>query len=93
MLTVHKYPMIETGYSMVMMHDGAKVLKVQEQFGQLQLWALVDNGRPMVCNNFRIYGTGHPINEFDLNNQKYIDTVPMSSGLVWHIFMEKTCEY
>ncbi len=82
MKTVYKYPLaIE---SSIPMPEGAQVLSVQTQHGQVQLWALVDPDATPVSRKFRIVGTGDPIKG---DPGVFIDTFQMSGGdLVFHVF-------
>lgn len=66
----------------------AEFVKCGHQDGQLVIW-FVTNSQ---YNSGRAYdlvvvGTGHV---FDATNLEYIDTVQMPSGLVWHVFLERT---
>ena len=51
-------------------------------FEELVLWALVDPVMTSHSRTFVVAGTGHPIERI----QRYIGTVQMPSGLVWHVF-------
>ena len=66
------------------MPHGAKLLAVQEQHGEPQLWALVDYGAKKYPRTFRIHGTGH-----DLPDEpgQYVGTFQMHGGaLELHVF-------
>jgi hypothetical protein len=55
------------------------------------IWALVDTERPTVDRKFWMFGTGHPIDERDveLDALYFIDTVQLLGGtLVFHVFEE-----
>lgn len=80
--TIHKYPLFMGDEVAVMMPAGAKVLHVGEQEGGLTLWAQVDQSQPFERRVFSIRGTGHPLGEVG----RFIGTVVMSYGLVWHIY-------
>lgn len=59
----------------------------QERDGLLQLWALVNPNMPLEIRTFRIYGTGHPIADEQVDQLAHIATVPMLDGrLIWHVF-------
>ena len=61
MLRIYKYPIpIEDDFALSL-PDGAQVLDVQTQYGQPQLWALVDPEAPMRERQFILRGTGHDI--------------------------------
>ena len=66
------------------MPHGAKLLAVQEQRGEPQLWALVDPSAKKYPRTFRVHGTGH-----DLTDEpgQYVGTFQMHGGaLVFHVF-------
>jgi hypothetical protein len=61
----------------------AEILTVQNQRGQLCIWAKQPvSDQVMVTRTFMIIGTGH---EFDDGNTKYLGTVQVDV-FVWHIF-------
>lgn len=63
-----------------------KILSTQLQHDSICVWFLCEPGSQKKHHKFRIYGTGHPIeNNANLNN--FIGTV-QSGSLVWHIFYE-----
>jgi len=64
----------------------SEVLKVNEQNGNMCLWAIVDvNEKTIVPLKINIYGTGSTIGE-QMFKHNYLDSVLMNDGLVWHIF-------
>jgi hypothetical protein len=66
------------------MPHGAKLLAVQEQRGEAQLWALVDPGAKTYPRTFRVYGTGHDLPD---DPGQYVGTFQMNGGaLVFHVF-------
>lgn len=63
----------------------ATLLSVQVQHGSVQLWALVDPGRPTEGRRVVVYRTGHPIPD-DLN-LRFIATFQLEGGkLIFHAF-------
>jgi len=63
---------------------GAKILTVQEQYGEPKLWALIDPTAAKESRRFLVYGTGHKITE---ENGIYIGTFQLDNGyLVFHAF-------
>ena len=65
---------------------GAKILTVQEQHGEPQLWALVNKNKPNEKRNFRLAGTGHPIKESP-ETMDYIGTFQLAGGgFIGHVF-------
>ena len=86
MLKVFKYDISINDYFTVNLPQGAQVLKVEEQYGKPQLWALVDPNAPQGERTFRFVGTGHPINDA-IEQLKFINTFQMKNGaLIFHIF-------
>lgn len=72
----------------VTMPEGAELLSVHEQWGELQLWALLDPTRPSEIRQFRIFGTGYPIDNVD--NLHFVGTALLEQGsLVFHVFEER----
>ena len=68
-------------------------LTVAEQGGKLMLWAMVDkNNNPPGSDKYGIFvqviGTGNPFNANTHLDAKYLGTVLMSNGLVWHVITE-----
>lgn len=80
--TIHKYP-LTIGRTVHEMPAGADVLTAQDQYGTLTLWASVDLINQRARRFFDVYGTGHAL---PADPGKYIATVQMRDGLVWHVF-------
>ena len=85
MKTIWKFELEITRNQVVAMPLGERVLSVGEQDGRLFVWALVDTDAEMMSVPFFVAGTGHQVNES--SQWEFIDTVQMSNGLVWHVFM------
>lgn len=64
----------------------ARFLSVEEQHGQIVLYALVDDGVPPQRYSVDIIGTGHLVpNELDSGN--FVGTVKLHNGdLMFHVF-------
>jgi hypothetical protein len=85
MRTVYKYPVQVTDAPTVRLPKGAQVLTVQEQCGDVFMWALVDPSAEKEARTFRIAGTGHPVD--DGLELKFVSTFQMRGGaLVFHVF-------
>jgi len=84
-MKIFKYRIKETDYQEIEMPEGAVILSIQNQYGNLQMWAKVDESRRLLTRRFRIIGTGNHFNDEGLT---YIDTVKQD-GYVWHIFEEE----
>lgn len=83
-MKTRKFQLGITDRQTIAMPQGAEILSVQVQHQALCLWALVDPGQPCQPRVFRIYGTGHSI---DQEVGGYVGSVQMANGsLVWHVF-------
>ena len=84
MRTIWKYNIsIEDTFSLEL-PQGAKILTVQEQQGEPQVWVLVNPDNKLEIRNFRLVGTGHSIEE---NRLEYIGTFQVLNGnFVGHLF-------
>jgi hypothetical protein len=60
-----------------------KILHVAEQRGELCLWAEVNPSSQITDLILYIYGTGWPLQGTET---KYLGTVCMSDGFVWHVY-------
>lgn len=68
----------------VQLPKNATILKVAEQNDHLCLWANVDSSdEPLELRSFEAIPTGIPLDE---RPRRYIDTVLLSNGLVFHIY-------
>ena len=67
--------------------EGCQVLHVGEQNNEVFIWIAVDPDQIWTCHKrFRIIGTGYEIKVDDYYQLKFIGTVQMKNGLVWHVF-------
>lgn len=84
---VYKYPIPMEEAADVQILVGAEFLAVQEQYGQLCLWAKVDTAvRDFQVRRFYVVGTGHP---FPTGAREYLGTVQFAAGdLVFHVFVD-----
>lgn len=86
MKTIWKFPLSSEGEQLIKMPQGCAVLCAQVQHDIPCVWAVVDTDAPTVKRRFRIFGTGHPINEDDL---QFVGTFQLSGGgLVFHLYMD-----
>lgn len=82
---VFKYEIpIADGILEVDMPDNCKICEVNCQGESLFIWAIVDIHAPFYTNKFMVFGTGHKIDNAE--KLRFIKTVHMPSGLVWHVF-------
>ncbi len=83
--TVWKFQFNPEDLLSIQMPAGAKLLHVDVQGGQPCIWALVDPAAPTENRNFRLAGTGHPIEAVDC--EVYFGTFMLREGaLVFHLF-------
>ena len=66
------------------MPDNCAICEINHQGDSLFIWALVDIHAPLFTNKFKIFGTGHKID--DVEGMYFLKTVHMPNGLVWHVF-------
>ena len=87
MRMVYKYPVLLENYFEVTMPVGARILTVQIQNSEPQMWVLINPSFQNKIYRFRLVGTGHPIQ--DNEELSYIDTFQMrNGGLVFHLFLD-----
>lgn len=87
MKRIWKYEVPVTDRPSLQLSLGAKLLHFGvDQYGDVTLWILIDDEQAVEERNFRIYGTGRPIPEEDLQSLGYIGTAMTPAGLVWHLF-------
>jgi hypothetical protein len=83
--TIHKYNVTMEDTFELKLPRGAQILTVQEQYGEPQLWAVVDTSAPKEPRRFRLVGTGHPIDE--KLNLSYVGTFQLDHGeFIGHLF-------
>ena len=83
MKTIWKFPVEITDYQTIEMPANAQILAVQMQGSTPQLWAIVHPEAQVEKRYFRVYGTGHRVDQVG----NFIGTFQMHGGsLVWHMF-------
>lgn len=85
MEVVYKYPLsTRTSQTEVEMPSGAKVLRVDVQRNEIQLWAMVEPEAPKETRVFEVFGTGH---KMDTAKRVFINTFFVHDGeFVFHAF-------
>ncbi len=84
-LTIWKFTVPPVDTSRISMPDGARVLSVHVQQGDILLWAEVDPDAATSLRRFRLIGTGHvlPADE----RRRFIGTILIRGvSLVFHLF-------
>ncbi len=83
--TVYKFAVPMRDNFIVRMPREAKVLHVQEQNGELQMWAMVNAEELTVARAFALRGTGHECG--GLQAAQHVGTATLHGGsLVFHLF-------
>ena len=83
---VFKYPVPVQDRFSLNLPQGARILTVQEQHGEPQIWALVNPENVIETRNFCLAGTGHSIEENE-ENLNYIGTFQLYNGdFIEHLF-------
>ncbi len=89
MKRVFKYPLQVADKQEIQLPASSKILSVEEQGGQLVLYALVNDTVKMM-NTFVviIHGTGHDADDTD--GCDYVNTVKMYDGrIMFHVFIRR----
>lgn len=94
MKTIYKYPIQDMNLHVspfIKLPKDAQILSVQYQGEDLCVWALVDPDSNIFERvEFKIVGTGFDLEDEDLENYEYLETVQTKShSFVWHIFRKK----
>jgi len=85
MKSILKYVLMPTDIQTLSIRSH-RILSAQEQRGDIVVYAFVDGSLPMAEYEFRIVGTGHPIN-FSIENFEFLGTVKLHGGrLMLHVF-------
>jgi hypothetical protein len=85
MMTIYKYPFEIINRFTLALPRRAQFLHAGFHDGVPCLWALVNPDNPPDVHHFRIYGTGHAIEEDVALDGKHLAT--FSQGyFVWHLF-------
>lgn len=84
-MRIYKYKIELIDEPFIVMPANAKILHVDDQHGELFLWAEVDEDATHTPVAFRVYGTGHPLDK-EHSSYTFIGSVIDSRNLVWHIY-------
>ncbi len=90
MNVIYKYELKIEDAGVITTPLDSTLLKIAEQDGKLFAWLMVDTTEDNTEMHFRIYGTGHEIDDCccGFTDYNYFDSILMSNGLVWHVFVE-----
>lgn len=85
MKRIYKYPIPITDEFTVELPEDIEILTFQTQHNKPYIWAIIDPERKFETVSFKLFGTGHPVEDTD--TLKYIGTAQTEGGmLVWHLF-------
>lgn len=94
MKKIFKYALKVTDEQKLVLPQNAQILSVAEMDTiTIALWALVNPDLAGKGEGYeeeriiRIFGTGNPIEESQLEGMTFLDTVVTRIGLVWHVYI------
>lgn len=91
MKRIYKYPILCTdiaAYQEIEIHAGATILSAGRDLnGDICIWAMIEDTRPMAKKNIYCIGTGWPLDAIFASGEliKFIDTIK-EEPYIWHIF-------
>lgn len=88
MQTVFKYVIPAEDSPTLMIPDGARILSIQGQAGEVCLWAHVDTEMPMAPVKLHVFGTGHHMPDKVVEWQFLGTTQLLNGTLVFHVYRE-----
>lgn len=83
---VWKYTLDLKDTQEIMLPYHHEILSLQMQNDQITIWVLVNPNDILSGTKFRIIATGQEI-EDNMKNEKFIGTVQLVSGLVFHVWV------
>jgi hypothetical protein len=81
MKVIYRYR-LHLGEATIETTEGATILSVQMQQGQICVWMECLTGAKYKQRTFTVIGTGHP---FDGSTVQYVNTV-QDGSFVWHVY-------
>lgn len=85
MKVIYKYPLNITPKQSVTLYEDTEILSITPKYGGVFMWACHETDMPAKSVEISMYGTGHKIPD---DPGKYIGTVHLDNGLVFHYFAE-----
>lgn len=93
MKTIYKYKVPVKDRFFLRLPVGAEILTVQTQYGEVAMWAIVDNNAEKEMREFRVAGTGHDLMKAVNEEFKYIGTFQLYEGkFIGHMFEVIQCQ-
>lgn len=87
MRTIYKYGLKTTDVQTLKMPKGARILCVQTQRDEPQLWAEVDTDAPDESRVIETFGTGHHMRAGMGVERSYVGTYQLRGGsFVYHVY-------
>lgn len=85
MNVIYKYFLpLQDGLITVNLPKNSHICDINNQGDDICFWVALQEGAELEERYFRIYGTGHKIDNMD--KLRFYKTLHMPNGLVWHIF-------
>lgn len=85
MNVIYKYSLpIQDGVITVKLPKNSHICDMNNQGDELFIWVAQSEGAELEDRYFRIFGTGHQIDNMD--KMRFYKTQHMPNGLVWHLF-------
>ncbi len=86
MKIIHKYKILASGRSVFLdLPKNFEIISAKIKGKDIFVWAVIDEKEPIIKQEFMVIGTGWPFE--DRMKFKFIDTVILEYGLVFHIFV------
>lgn len=87
--TIWKFPLKMQGVQTLDIPEGAVILHIELQYGQVCVWALVNPKAKKTHRTFAMYGTGQLL---DVSaEEEHIFTFSQDEGsFIWHVFERVT---
>lgn len=80
----HRIPLQTGNFILIIPH--AKIVSVAKQGDEFYMWTLYDTEEEKEEQMFRIFATDEEIPETIGVSYKFLQTMHMQNGLVWHLF-------
>ena len=92
MKAIHKYSLQRIGSQLVNVPHEIEIVSILEQDNVIVVYGIVDSEDKKFPREFRVYGTGHPLDE-DIEDFRFLGTVSTENGaLMWHVFIDRSDE-
>ena len=96
MRTIYRYSLKPTEEQEIMINGLSDTTSIREQIlkvdtirGIPSIWCLVDNEAPLEPLKIKLYGTGWPITNKEINKDNYLGSFFLGSTEIYHVFLEQ----